>query len=211
VSLGAGLLALLSMLGNAMTFKVLNDETQKVLCRSNIRSALVHGEQNLRVDPIGGEEPPFVKLCSDATTHRPFDPGGSPIPISSQPEEKGETNTSQPLRFHPTNLIGWTFLLDPREDGQRFRARIVQAIQDQDTKLTANAERFKFWCSINDNQFEEILSYSAIFNYIEQQDDHGTRLWQFQRITGHEGPLLPTDPYYQGSAFNITIEWKMGR
>jgi len=54
--------------GHAMTFKVLNDETQKVLCCSNICSALAPGEQNLHIDPIGGEETPFVNLCHDATT-----------------------------------------------------------------------------------------------------------------------------------------------
>jgi len=193
-----------------MTSKILTNETQKVLCHSNARSALTPGEQNLRIDPIGGEEPPFVKLCHDATTHQPFDPGGDPTLTSPQVEEKGEINTSQPLRFHPSNLIGQTFLLDPQEDGQQFHARIVQAIQDQDAKLTTNAEQFKFRCLINNDQFEEILSYSKILNHIEQQDDPGTKLWQFQCITGHEGPLLPMDPNYQGSVFNITIKWENG-
>jgi len=152
-----------------------------------------------------------VNLCHDATTRRPFNPGGDPASTPPQAEERGETNTSQPLWFHPADLIGQTFLLEPQEDGQHFCARIVQAIQDQDAKLTANADQFKFQCSINDDQFEEILSYSKILNYIEQQDDPGTKLWQFQCITGHEGPLLPTDPTYQGSAFNVTIEWENGR
>jgi len=160
-----------------MTFKVLTNETQKVLCHSNICLASAPREQNLHIDLIGGEEPPFVKLCHNATTHQPFNPGGDPALIPPQTEEKGETNTSQPLRFYPSDLIGWTFLLDPQEDGQQFHARIGQAIQDQDAKLTTNAARFKFRCSINDDQFEEILSYSEILNYIKQQDDPGTKPW----------------------------------
>jgi len=52
-----------------MTFKVLTNETQKVLCHSNVHLALAPGEQNLRIDLIGGEDPPFMKLCHDATTH----------------------------------------------------------------------------------------------------------------------------------------------
>jgi len=112
--------------GHAMTFKVLTNETQKVLCRSNVHSALVPGEQNLRVDLIGGEEPSFVKLCHDATTHQPFNPGGDLTPIPPQAEEKEVTYTSQPLRFHPSDLIGWTFLLGPQEDRQQFCAGLCK-------------------------------------------------------------------------------------
>jgi hypothetical protein len=38
-----------------MTFKVLTDDTQKVLCRSNIGSALNFATPNLRLDTIDGE------------------------------------------------------------------------------------------------------------------------------------------------------------
>jgi len=112
--------------------------------------------------------------------------------------------------FHPSDLIGRTFLLDPQEDGQRFHARIVEAVEDHDAKLHQRPERFKFCCSINDDQYEEILSYNEILNYIEQQDDDGTKVWQFCRITAHEGPLRPTDPSYKGSKYNIMIEWENG-
>jgi hypothetical protein len=52
--------------GHAMTFKVLTDDTHKVIHRSAIRSALDPKERNLRVDLLGGENPtrssdPFVK------------------------------------------------------------------------------------------------------------------------------------------------------
>ena len=41
--------------GHAMTFKVLADDSQKVLFRSAIQSMTNPGEQNLRVDPLGGD------------------------------------------------------------------------------------------------------------------------------------------------------------
>ena len=106
--------------------------------------------------------------------------------------ERGDQYLPTP-QVPPHQPIGRTFLLEPQEDGQHFHARIMQAIQDHDAKRTANAEWFKFRCSINDDQFEEILSYSKILNYIEQQDDPSTKLWQIQPITGHEGCLLTTE------------------
>jgi len=194
--------------GHAMTFKVLVDDSQKVLFHSAIRSAIEPGEQNLRVDPLGGEPPSFVKLSHDPVTQMSFDPGGQDP--NTPPTKEDETKLSQLPMFHPSDLVGHTFLLDPQEDGQRFHARIVQAIEEQDTKLHGHADWFKFLCSINDDQYEEILTYNEILNYIKQQDDDGTKLWKFRCILAHEGPLKPSDPSYKGSKYNVMIEWENG-
>jgi len=138
---------------HAMTFKVLADDSQKVLFCSAICSAIAPGEQNLRVDPLGGEPPSFVTLSHDPVTQMPFDPGGQDP--DSPPTKEDETNSSQLPMFHPSDLVGCTFLPDPQEDGQRFRACIVQAIEEQDAKLHDHADWFKFCCSINDDQYEE--------------------------------------------------------
>jgi len=81
-----------------MTFKVLADDSQKVLFRSAIRSAIEPGEQNLRVDPLGGEPPSFVKLSHDPVTQMSFDPGGKDPAQSPTSEE--ETKSSQLPAFH---------------------------------------------------------------------------------------------------------------
>jgi hypothetical protein len=50
--------------GHRMTFKVLTDNTQKVICCSNIRSALSSTAPNLCLDPIDGESlQKYVKFC----------------------------------------------------------------------------------------------------------------------------------------------------
>jgi len=51
-----------------------------------------------------------------------------------------ETKLSQLPTFHPSDLAGRTFLLDPQEDSQRFRARIVEAVEDHDAKLHQRPE-----------------------------------------------------------------------
>jgi len=180
-----------------MTFKVLADNSQKVLFHSTICSAIAPGEQNLQIDPLGGELPSFVKLCHDPVTLMSFNPGGQDPDMP--PTKEDETKLSQLPMCHPSELVGHTFLLDPQEDGQRFCACIVQAIEDQDAQLHGNAEWFKFCCSINNEQYEEILSYNEILNYMEQQDDNGTKLWKFRHIIVDEDPLKPSNPSYKGS------------
>jgi len=192
-----------------MTFKVLADNSQRVLFHSAICSVTAPGEQNLRVDPLGGEPPSFTKLSHDPVTQMPFDPGGqdpnSPI------TKEDETSSSQLPTFHPSDLVGHTFLLDPQEDSQRFHVRIVQAIEEQDAKIHGHPDHFKFICSINDDQYEEILTYNEILNYVEQQNDDGIKVWKFRCILAHEGPLKPSDPTYKGSKYNIMIKWENGK
>jgi hypothetical protein len=50
-----------------MTYKILTDDTQKVITRSSIRSAAKESAPNLRLDPIDGESiRKFVKFRSDS-------------------------------------------------------------------------------------------------------------------------------------------------
>jgi len=122
----------------------------------------------------------------------PFDPGGQDP--DSPPTNEDGTKSSQLPTFHPSDLVGHTFLLDPQEDGQWFRACMVEALEDHNANLHKKAEWFKFCYSINDDQYEEILTYTEILNYIKQQDDDRTKVWKFCHIMVHEGPLKPSNP-----------------
>ena len=123
--------------GHAMSFKVLANDSQKVLFCSAICSAIAPGEQNLQVDPLGGEAPTIMKLTHDRT-QMPFDPGGQD-PDSPPTDEEG-TKLSQLPMFHPSDLVGHTFLLDQQEDGQWFRTHIVEALEDHDARLLQKPE-----------------------------------------------------------------------
>ncbi len=149
-----------------------------------------------------------MKLSHNTVTHMPFDPGG--LDPDSPPTNKDGTKSSQLPMFHPSNLVGFTFLPDPQEDGQRLCTCIVKALKDHDAKLHQKPEWFKFCCSINNDQYEEILSYHKILNYVEQQDNDGTKVWKFCCITVHESPLKPSKPSYKGSKYNIMVEWENG-
>jgi hypothetical protein len=89
--------------GHAMTFKILKDNTLKVIHRSNVRSALNPHAKNLRHDPLepGDVATPIVKSHHDSA-------------------DDGEILPLMPV-IDPLKLIGHTFLMD-KEDGQRHRA-----------------------------------------------------------------------------------------
>jgi hypothetical protein len=86
---------------------------------------------------------------------------------------------------------------------------------------TAKRELFRqpghvpFVCSVNDDNYEEILSYNELMDYIEKdeqqhQDKDGNGFWNFKHIVGHEGPFRASDPEYKGSRYNVLIEWENG-
>ena len=105
-----------------------------------------------------------------------------------------------------SDLIGKTFLID-KEDGQKHRARIVEAVKNHEDKVHSNNTQFR--CSINDDQYEELLSHHQVMEHLEQQTDEDV-LWQFEKIIGHQGPLKPNDPHCKGSNYNVMMKWSNG-
>jgi hypothetical protein len=85
--------------GHTMTFKILTDDTLKVIHQSNVRSALNPHAKNLRLDPLepGDIAMPIVKSRHDSA-------------------DDGEILPPMPV-IDPSELIGHTFLID-KEDGQ---------------------------------------------------------------------------------------------
>jgi hypothetical protein len=86
-----------------MTFKILTDDTLKVIHQSNVRSALNLHARNLQLDPLepGDIATPIVKSLHDSV-------------------DDGEILPLMPV-IDPLELIGRTFLMD-KEDGQQHHA-----------------------------------------------------------------------------------------
>jgi hypothetical protein len=82
-----------------MTFKILMDDTLKVIHRSNVRLALNWHAKNLRLDPLepGDVAMPIVKSRHDSA-------------------DDGETLSLMPV-IDPSEIIGHTFLMN-KEDGE---------------------------------------------------------------------------------------------
>jgi hypothetical protein len=151
--------------GHFMAFKILTNDNKKILFRSNVRSALDPKAKNLRLDPLSGETsiPVIIKSRHE----------------SDSSDNKEYQRTPMPI-FHPTNLVGKTYLMDPMEDGQQHRARIVRAIEDHNGEIEDNPTRIKFLCSINNDESEEIVTYNKILNHIENDETEETTICKIQ-------------------------------
>ena len=110
---------------------------------------------------------------------------------------------------NPVDLVGRTFLKNTQEDGQRFRVQIVEALDNFENNRNADPKHIHFCCKVNDDQYEEILSYQEIMEHINN-DAENPVYWKFKRITAHEGPLTPSHRNYKGSKYNVMIEWENG-
>ena len=61
--------------------------------------------------------------------------------------------------------------------------------------------------SHNNNQYEDILSYNEIVDYIERQGEEPL-YWELRHIVSHQGPLPAHHPNYKGSPYNVRVEWE---
>ena len=64
--------------------------------------------------------------------------------IKSPRSAEGEPSKTSTINFAPDNLINRTYLTAPDEDGQRFRAKIIQKIVEHEDALEQEPERVKF-------------------------------------------------------------------
>jgi hypothetical protein len=48
--------------------------------------------------------------------------------------------------------------MDTQEDGQRFRASIVECISDHESNVRHSDDHVKFRISINEDEYEEIIT-----------------------------------------------------
>ena len=65
----------------------------------------------------------------------------------------------------------------------------------------------RFKISINNDQYEKILAYSDIVNYL-YLDKESDNLWQFKDTFSHEAPLSQGHKNYKRSKYNLMIKWE---
>ena len=172
---------------HAMTFKILTDDTHRVICRSNVCPADNPDAPNLRLDLFEGKKAAneFIKSVHSGNQDKTM------------------------MVMQPEDMIGRTFLTEPLDNGERHRAKIVKAIIDHKNNLTNDPDCIKFLCSFNNHEYEDILAYNNIVHHIESNYEDST-LWKFRRITAHEEPLQKSHPNYKGSTYNVMVEWETG-
>jgi hypothetical protein len=77
----------------------------------------------------------------------------------------------------PQELLGRTFLMDTQEDGQRFCTCIVECISDHESNIHHSDDHVKFWISVNEDEYEEIITYNDLMDFIKKNQENDTIVW----------------------------------
>jgi hypothetical protein len=69
--------------------------------------------------------------------------------------------------------------MDTQEDGQRFRASIVECISNHESNICRSDDHVNFWISVNEDEYEEIITYNELMDFIEKNEENDAIVWQF--------------------------------
>ena len=87
--------------------------------------------------------------------------------------------------------------MPPNSEVIRLRVKIIETIENSAPERTNDLRLTKFRCSVNDDQFQEIVRYIDIIYHIEKEDTE-IEDWKFKGIIGHQDPLSRGDEGYMG-------------
>ena len=111
------------------------------------------------------------------------------------------------------DLLGRTFLIPMDENGERKRATISEHVKDLCQQEVSREDQLRFKLKIDRDQLDDIISYNQHMEYLEDKTDAGPLedgLYRFKCIKDHKGPYTSSDPEYNGSSYNLLIEWEPG-
>ena len=175
--------------GDRFTWRILTEDTQKIIICSGVPSALRTTTNQRLASPSGeGTTLPFsIPYPQHSTNSLPLDPFDESTPnfeqfVNSQSGED-EDNPIHMANIDIPNLLGRSFLLPPEDNGEHHMAKIID-IDDHGQPL----EDIKFKLKINKDQAEEIMSYNQLMEYIQKGTDPDS-LFRFRDIDAHQGPL----------------------
>ena len=200
--------------GDSLTWRILTEDTQKIIIRSGVRSALRTTTNQCLASPSGeGTTLPFpIPYPQPSKNSLPLEPLDASTPnfeqfVKSQSGED-EDNPILMANIDIPNLLGRSFLLPPEDNGERHMAKIIE-IDDHGQTL----EDINVKLKISKDQAEEIMSYNQLMDYIQKGTDaeeDPDSLFKFRDIVAHQGPLESTDPNHKGSKYNVMVEWESG-
>ena len=145
---------------------------------------------------------------------------GAHNPDADDPEQlTGESNPDGSDKPPPMSIInfddllGRTFLLPMDENGERKRATISEHVKDLCQQQVSREDQLRFKLMIDGDQLDDLISYNQLMEYLEDKTDTGPLedgLYRFKCIKDHKGPYTSSDPEYNGSSYNLLIEWETG-
>ena len=118
-------------------------------------------------------------------------------------DPNGSDNLAPMSIINLADFLGRIFLLPMDENGERKRATISEHVKDQ----------LRFKLKIDGDQLDDLISYNQLMEYLEDKTDNGPLedgFYRFKCIKDHKGPYISSDPEYNGSSYNLLIEWEPG-
>ena len=71
-------------------------------------------------------------------------------------------------------------------------------------------DNINFLLDVGQGRSQAIISYNQVLNYLKNENQDNESPYKFRAITCHYGPLEENDPNYNGSLYNIMVEWETG-
>ena len=207
--------------GDAMTHKILDHDTQKIIYRSAVgpkKSSI----PNHRLAPHGGEvsassDPSEDKISSGSSLGYPYPPEQKAPTVFFRSRDEDNPSGSKPMpTFDPRDLIGRTFLLPPEENGERHRAKVTrQVVEIIDQDNGQRIENINFTLDIGNGKVEELISYNQLLEHLENAQDHDMgmdrELYRFRAIIGHQGLCLPQIHTRKEANIMFKLNGRLGR
>jgi hypothetical protein len=112
-------------------------------------------------------------------------------------------------RFSPDELVNKKFL---RQVGdETMRAEVMRKIIVTDNN---NAETIQLLCDVGGDGREEMIAYNELSDLIERQEEAKAAgepsMYTYKDIKDHKGPLHHRHKDWNGSSYNVLVEWDDG-
>ena len=152
---------------------------------------------HLSLDPPKGEDQPH-DMTSDVFVY------GRP-----NPPNPDEFDITPPMSIiHSDAFLGRTFLLPMNENGT-----ISEHVNDLYQAQVSREDQLRFKLKTDGDQLDDLISHNQLLEYLEDKTDTGPLedgFYRFKCIKDHKGPYASSDPEYNGSSYNLLIEWETG-
>ena len=76
-----------------------------------------------------------------------------------------------------------------------------------DTTHNTNVNKINLLLDVGQGRSQAIMSYNQVLHYLQKAQQEDGSFYKFRAITK---PLKPSDPKYNGSLYNVMIEWETG-
>ena len=109
-----------------------------------------------------------------------------------------------------SELVGRFFLVSAPEEIYCLRVKIVKDSCSHQDYLNYTPTLKDSIVMYRDKTIEEIISYNQILHHIQNQDHRDQIEWRFKLVVSCEEPFRLSYPDFNGSLYNVMIEWENG-